>query len=282
VTLADDVGAVLGEGVRLLGSVGGGCINTAARGVTASGTPFFVKTNDRAPAGMFVAEAAGLAALRDAGGCRVPAVLGVREDLLVLEWIDSGSAGAGYSEALGRGLATQHRVTRALCGFDSDNYIGSTPQPNPDERDWVVFFRDHRLGFQHDLLRERGRSSRALDAALDGLRRRLDDLLRLPSERPALLHGDLWGGNAMPGPNGEPVIYDPATYFGCREADLAMTQLFGGFGQRFFAAYEEAFPLAPGYDERRDIYNVYHILNHANLFGGGYSAQATAMAQRYL
>ncbi len=266
------------------GSVGGGCINSAARGVAGDGRPFFVKTNQAAPPGMFSAEAAGLRALSAAdGGCRVPAVLGVSDELgvLVLEWIESGSGGLGYAEALGRGLAAQHRVTREVCGFDAgDNYIGSTRQPNSDEVDWVVFFRDQRLGFQQELLRERGRMSRGLDRALDRVRERMRELLELP-ERPALLHGDLWGGNAMPGPSGEPVIYDPAAYFGCREADLAMTQLFGGFGPRFFGAYAEAFPLLDGYAERRDVYNLYHILNHANLFGGGYAAQAEAMARRF-
>lgn len=277
---------LLGEPVSMAGSVGGGCINQAARGtVRRTGREIFVKWHPSPPAGMFAAEAAGLRALASAdGGCRVPRVYGVSDadGLLVLEWIDSGRGGAAFQESLGRGLAAIHRVSRERYGFDGgDNYIGSTPQPNPDEADWITFFREHRLRFQVDLLHERGRLSAGLGSAMDRLYPRLEGLLGLPSERPALLHGDLWTGNAMAGPGGEAVIYDPAAYYGCREADLAMAELFGSFGPGFRAAYQEAFPLEPGYSERRDLYNLYHLLNHANLFGGGYASQAERIARQH-
>jgi protein-ribulosamine 3-kinase len=261
--------------------VTGGDINDAYRVETRDRT-LFVKTSDRYPKGMYSAEAAGLAALGDApGGCRVPAVVAVSESppILALEWIEPGAGSRSYSEALGRAFAAQHRVQRDTFGFDGDNFIGRTPQINPDESDWVTFFRDHRIGFQQELLRERGMGS--LDGPLDALRARMDEWLVM-DEPPALLHGDLWGGNAMAGPGGEPVIYDPAVYFGSREADMAMTELFGGFDGAFYAAYEEAYPLHPGYRERRDLYNLYHILNHANLFGSGYLGQAQSIVRRYL
>ena len=282
--LSEIVQSLADEPVTLHGGVSGGSINDAVRGTTASGRPLFIKSNRRSIAGMFAAEAAGLAALRAApGGCRIPEVIGVHESALVLEWIEAGPETAQSQAELGRGLAAQHRVTRPECGFDAgDNFIGSTAQFNPNEADWITFFRDHRLGFQKRLLQDNGRGSDALLLALDRLSERLDDLLRVDDEAHALLHGDLWGGNKMTDSAGAPVLIDPAVYFGCREADVAMTQLFGGFSPRFYSAYNEAFPPAPGYSERRDIYNLYHVLNHANLFGGGYAAQALSIAQRYV
>ena len=269
---------LLGERAEVRGSVGGGCINEAAHGVTASGRRFFVKTHRAPPANMFVAEAAGLEALRR-GGCRVPEVLAVADDALVLEYIQAGPAGDGFAEKLGRGLALQHRVTRDCYGFEMDNYCGATPQPNPDMANGIGFFREARLMFQLRLLREKGRCSAGLERAVEGACARLEDWVVV--EPPALLHGDLWGGNAMASADGEAVIYDPAAHFGFREADLAMTQLFGGFGPRFFAAYDEVYPIAAGYEDRRDLYNLYHVLNHSNLFGGAYARQAEMIARRY-
>lgn len=282
------ISEALGEPIAIVSRVSGGDINQAARAATRGGGSIFVKWNPRQPRGMFAEEARGLRALREADGCRVPEVLAVGDGaaggpaFLALEWIESGSPAQAHAEALGRGLARQHRATAARFGFHADNFIGSTPQPNAWEEDLVTFFRDRRLGFQHELLRTRGRSSPALDRRLDALRARLHEWLTLPSERPALLHGDLWGGNVMTGPVGEPVLIDPAAHYGCREADLAMTELFGGFPRGFLQAYEEAAPLEPGYEERRDLYNLYHVLNHANLFGGGYAGSAERMCRRYV
>jgi protein-ribulosamine 3-kinase len=271
---------LLGEPVERVERVSGGDIAQSRRVVTTSGRVLFVKLGEGLPAGMLHAEAAGLSAL-SAGGCRVPEVVAVDDSGLALEWIERGEATRSYWEALGRGLAAQHRITRATAGFDAgDNFIGHTPQPNPDEPDPSVFFRDHRIGHMQRLLRESGRLDAADDAAIDRLRDQIGHALALPDEPPALLHGDLWGGNTMPGPRGEPVLYDPAAHFGCREADLAMTQLFGGFAPAFYAAYEEAAVLCPGYAERVPLYNLYHLLNHAVLFGGGYLAQSMSIVRR--
>lgn len=285
-SLDESIEQLLGESVTFQGTVGGGCINSATRGVLANGQQIFVKSNTQSPPGMFTAEAAGLTALGQApGGCRIPRVLGVSESpaVLILEWIESGAETTQSQSAMGRGLAAQHRVTRPMCGFDAgDNYIGSTPQPNPDESDWLTFYRDHRIVFQQKLLRQKGGCSAALERAIDRFCDRIADFMTVDDEQHALLHGDLWGGNKMTDSQGRPVLIDPATYFGCREADLAMTQLFGSFGSRFYDAYNDAFPLQPGYLERRDLYNLYHLLNHANLFGGGYASQALNTLDRYL
>ena len=212
----------------------------------------------------------------------MPQVVAVAAEGLALEWVERTAPSPSYWSALGRGLAAQHRLSRPACGFDAgDNFIGRTPQPNPDEPSLAVFFRDHRLGAMQRLLRRSGQLTTAQDAALDRLRDRIEALLDVPGERPALLHGDLWGGNAMSGPAGEPVLYDPAAHYGCREADLAMTELFGGFSPTFYGAYSEAFALEDGFRDRVPLYNLYHLLNHALLFGGGYLGQAMSIVSRF-
>ncbi len=273
--------AWLGEEVTRTEPVHGGDIAQSLRVVTHTGHILFVKQASGLPPGMLCAEAEGLRALSQ-GGCRVPRVVAVKEEGLALEWIQRGESTASYWEALGRGLAKQHRVSRHACGFDAgDNFIGRTPQPNPDEPRLEVFFRDHRIGVMQRLLRQSGQLTGGDDVTLDRFREQLDSLLDLPDEHPALLHGDLWGGNAMPGPDGEPVVFDPAAHYGCREADVAMTELFGGFSPAFYGAYNEAFPLASGFRDRVPIYNVYHLLNHALLFGGGYLGQAMSIVRRF-
>jgi protein-ribulosamine 3-kinase len=282
--MLEQLEGLVGESLRLDGAVHGGDINQAFGATTTSGRRFFIKANAHSPRGMFTAEAEGLRALGAvAGGCAVPEVVAVSEEpaLLVLSWIERGRATQAYWEALGRGLAAQHRATRDTFGFEGDNFIGHTPQPNPSESDWIPFYRDHRIVFQQRVLREKGRCSSSLDRLLDTFCDRMDEWLQT-DEPPALLHGDLWGGNAMADASGAAVIYDPAAYYGCREADVAMTELFGGFDSAFYAAYNEVYPLQPGYPERRDLYNLYHVLNHANLFGGGYASQAEGILRRFL
>ena len=173
-----------------------------------------------------------------------------------------------------------HRTTRAEFGWVRDNTIGATPQPNTPDPDWVRFWARQRLGFQLALAARNGHGG-ALQRLGETLLGRLPDLLD-HAPAPSLLHGDLWGGNLGYMRDGEPVIYDPAVYYGDREADLAMTELFGGFGGDFYAAYREAWPLDPGYASRRDLYNLYHVLNHLNLFGGGYLGQALNLLGRLL
>lgn len=274
------VSELVGETCRVVGQGERAALSQNVRVQTASGRDLFVKRVQRGEDGMSEAEARGLKALRESKACRVPDVVAVAPGWLVLEWIESAPRTPLFGEQLGRGLAVLHKVTASRFGFDSANFCGLTPQTNEWSHDWVDFFRIRRLGFQRQLLERSGCISQTLRQALLKVERRLESWLE-PNSTPSLVHGDLWGGNCIADESGRPVLIDPAVYFGCREVDLAMTELFGGFSQAFYGAYREAWPLAPGYEDRRDLYNLYHILNHANLFGGGYLQQAEAMARRY-
>lgn len=265
-------------------NLGGGCINSAYS-LSDGETTWFIKENRAERLSMFEAEAAGLAEMAATGTIRVPEPLctGTADGraYIVLEHLElGGRAGPGSAAEAGRRLAALHRHTRERFGWDRDNTIGSTPQPNAWNGDWVAFWRDRRLGFQLHLAADnghRGRLQREGERLLDAFPALIDH-----APVPSLLHGDLWGGNLSYTPDGEPVIYDPAVYYGDREADLAMTELFGGFGARFHSAYREAWPLDAGYAVRRTLYNLYHVLNHLNLFGTGYLGQAESMIGRLL
>ncbi len=265
--------------VRGAAAVSGGSINQAFRVEGAAGT-FFVKHDPQAPAGIFAAEARGLAALAGAGsGLVVPRVLAPADDWLALEWLEPAPRGADHDERLGRGLAALHRSTGGW-GWDEDNFIGRLPQANGAAHDWPTFWWERRLGPQLELARRLGRAP----GDPHGWERLRDALPRLLApardDGPSLLHGDLWSGNAMSTARG-PALVDPAVFRGHREADLAMTELFGGFGTRFYAAYEEAWPLHPGYrEERRGVYQLYYLLVHVNLFGGGYVGQTAEVLRR--
>jgi fructosamine-3-kinase len=247
--------------------------------------PVFVKVAPLSRESALDAEAEALRELAAANAVRVPGVLGfgVAGDraFLALEWIECGSARAGSEAQFGEQLARLHRVTAARFGWHRDNSIGATPQCNDWTAQWPEFFARQRLGFQLDLAERSGHGGRWLEQGrvLCG---RLDAFFAGYAPQPSLLHGDLWGGNWAADAAGAPVIFDPATYYGDREADLAMTHLFGGFGREFYAAYEAEWPLDPGASARRDLYNLYHVLNHLNLFGGGYRAQAERMIERLL
>ncbi len=280
-----------GDAARVTGSrpVGGGCIHRAEVVELADGRRYFVKSNADPPPRIFEREAEGLAALAATGALRVPRPLGTGDStlaFLVMEAIEPGRRGAGFSADFGRRFARLHRANRdsggtERYGFDRDNHIGATPQPNPWNDDWVDFFRRHRLGHQLELARANGVADRRLERLGERLLERLDELIGEPEEPPCLLHGDLWSGNYMVGEAGEPVLIDPAAYYGRREADLAMTMLFGGFDARFYAAYEEVWPLAPGSEDRLEIYKLYHLLNHLNLFGSGYLDGCVAIMRRF-
>jgi fructosamine-3-kinase len=264
--------------------VGGGSINACVQWPAAEGA-LFVKLADVGRRDMFEAEAAGLHALAAAQAVRVPAVLGCGiagdKAFLALEWIEFGPARSGTEARLGEALARLHRATAGRFGWHRDNTIGATPQRNAWTADWVEFFARHRLGFQLELAGQSGHGGRWLERG-HMLCERLDAFFAGYTPQPSLLHGDLWGGNWAVDASGAPVIFDPATYYGDRETDLAMTHLFGGFGSEFYAAYESAWPLDRGAGARRDLYNLYHVLNHLNLFGGGYRAQAERMIERLL
>ena len=263
-------------------SLGGGCINRAQR-LECDGVPYFVKLNQAARLPMFEAEAEGLEALAATRSLRVPRPVSTGQAgdsaWLVLEFLELG--GRGSLAALGEGLAALHRAPQARFGWARDNTIGSTPQPNAESDDWIDFWRERRLGFQLELAARNGYGGRLQDLGTQ-LLERFPVLFEDHHPVPSLLHGDLWSGNYGFTRGGEPVIFDPAPYYGDREADLAMTELFGGFGPEFHAAYQRAWPLDTGYEQRKTLYNLYHILNHANLFGGGYARQAEGMMERLL
>jgi len=274
--LLERVGRVLGASIVGHSRMAGGDINQAACLETDQGR-VFLKFHRAAPAGMFVAEAEGLVALAAAGGPRVPEVLGVGEDFLALEWLEPAR---GQGRDLGLALARLHRAGPGPHGFAGDNWVGTLEQHNSPRESWVDFWREARLGAQRDLAARSG-------ALRGGSLRRLDHLLErldrwLPAEPPlALLHGDLWGGNWMP-TTGGPAIYDPAAYRGDREVDLAMMALFGGFPRETWASYQEALPLEDGATERRGLYQLYPLLVHVNLFGGGYGGQVDGVVRRYV
>lgn len=272
-TLADFIGPV-----DRLSPVGGGSINAAYRAEMADGSVLFVKHHSRPPAGFFAAEAAGLEAIAATGTIRVPAVVLVRDHLLVLEWLE-GAPGADYSARFGEQLAALHEHTRSTFGFDQDNYCGLTPQPNPAMEDGFAFFAEARLLHQGRLARNAGLLDRGEVRRLEQIAGQLDRWI--PAQPASLIHGDLWTGNAHCGPDGEPVLVDPAAHYGWAEAELAMTTLFGALPASFYEAYEGNRPVARDWRERVPLYNLYHELNHLNLFGGMYYHAVTSTLRRY-
>jgi protein-ribulosamine 3-kinase len=284
--------------------VGGGSINEAYHLDGTDGARYFLKLNDARHYPMFVAEAAGLEVIAATNTIRVPRAIthgnAGDQSYLVLEHLELGSR--GDAKRLGNQLAALHRFTSDRAdvnslatvevnsshgrnatgfGFSADNFIGTTPQPNAWTDNWIDFWREQRLGFQLKLSAQNGYGGQ-----LQRLGEKLMDALPAffgnYTPQPSLLHGDLWSGNHAFLADGTPTIFDPAVYFGDRECDLAMTELFGGYSSDFYAAYSAAYPLDPGYATRRELYNLYHILNHANLFGGGYARQAEQMIKRLI
>jgi len=258
--------------------VGGGDISAAWR-VKANDHSVFLKTGSTDSYDMFLAEAEGLRELAKAGAIRVPKVLGcvqsTSETLLALEWIDFDLPGSDTERMLGQQLARQHRFCNDRFGWHRDNTIGSTPQRNLWNDDWVEFLKEDRLGFQLALAAENGFTGE-LQQEGDRLRSNLGQFFGGYWPEASLLHGDLWGGN-WASSGGDPVIFDPAVYYGDRESDIAMTKLFGGFSAEFYRAYEDAWPLASGSEQRIKLYQLYHVLNHLNLFGQTYLARALSI-----
>lgn len=266
--------------------VSGGCINDAKILHMDSGRQFFIKTNYNNLPKMFFNEANGLRELVKADAIRVPKVIYVEEDFILLEAIKSSSKPKNSFENFGRRFAQLHKYSEKYFGFYENNYIGSTPQFNiPDESEknvWTNFYFNKRLKIQFDLAEKKGYSGIELSKAFSKLEGKIDDILKSDYEKPSLLHGDLWSGNYIIDENGNACLIDPAVYYGNREADLAMTKLFGGFDDNFYSAYGEEFPLQNGYDYRENIYKLYHLLNHLNLFGSGYYQQAVSLIKYYL
>jgi fructosamine-3-kinase len=284
--LRDALSARLDAPVTASEPVYGGDINQAAR-IEAGDTAYFVKWRADAPPAMFPAEAWGLRLLRAPDALRVPEVIaqgdadGACPAYLMLEWIEIGGGRDGAMEALGEGLARLHRVEADEHGLDHDNFIGRLPQPNAPMMHWGAFYRDRRIGAQVEIARRLGRLPARRADLLARLMARLPDLLDDEISPPSLLHGDLWGGNYLIDAGGAPVLIDPAVYYGHREMDLAMTELFGGFSTRFYDAYHAVYPIDPGYGDRRALYQLYYILVHLNLFGEGYGGRVDSIAARY-
>jgi len=278
---------LLGAPVEQEQPVYGGDINQSARFVC-GWRPYFVKWNASAPPAMFPAEAHGLQLLAEARAVRVPQVIAQGDAdadcpaFLLLEWIESGGryGSPQAMEAFGASLAALHRRTADQHGLDRDNFIGRLPQVNTRSPRWSIFYRDQRIGCQMELARRGGRLPKHREAALTRLMDRLPDLLDDMMIPPSLLHGDLWGGNYLIDSQNCAVLIDPAVCYGHREMDLAMSELFGGFSPSFYNAYFDAFP-APGYDERRALYQLYYILAHLNLFGEPYGSRVDAIARHY-
>ncbi len=273
-----------GETITSRRMVGGGSIADAQKIRLKSGREFFLKTGaqDRR---MFPKEANGLRELRKSGAIRVPEALLVTDELLLLEFIPAARPGGGFFERFGRQFAQLHRLSADSFGFYEDNFIGSTVQLNIPlagaASDWVKFYWENRLAFQFRLAEKNGFADDEMRKLFQKLENKIDGILLGSEEPPALLHGDLWSGNFLADSQNQPVIIDPAVYYGHREADLAMTKLFGGFDAGFYAAYRECFPLPAGYDYRENIYKLYHVLNHLNLFGRSYYDQAIHLMKFY-
>ena len=271
--------------VQSSASTSGGCINQTSVLRLTNDERVFLKYNSHPPADFFAVEAKGLRLLAQAAkGPRIPKPLALQDcakpTFLILEYIEESSPGQDFSVRFARSLAELHQTSHDSFGLDHDNYIGSTVQKNAQETNGIDFFRDQRLRPQQELARKTLPPS--TDKNLSKLYDRLENYLDISGEKPALLHGDLWSGNYFPDKDQVPCIFDPAVYFGLREADLAMTELFGRLPQKFYDAYHEAFPLNPGYEERKDLYNLYHLLNHLNLFGGSYLASVEQVVRRYV
>ncbi|NJL90435.1 MAG: fructosamine kinase family protein [Coleofasciculaceae cyanobacterium SM2_1_6] len=307
--ISQHLGATIQQQLTILGqkSVAGGCINQNYTLQTNLGN-YFVKLNQASLIEMFVAEAKGLLQMQATGTIKVPRPIcyGTVNDraYLVLEYLDLSKNSSQDWSLMGEKLAAMHRFPVANLRLDQhldqyldqqlnqrldqqldqgfgwvmNNTIGSTPQINPWTKNWAKFFAEERISYQMQLAQRRGGQFPAISKVVEAVYQSLIN----HQPQPSLVHGDLWGGNAAITKDGEPVIFDPATYVGDREVDLAMTKLFGGFPKEFYQGYHQAFPLPPGYAQRENIYNLYHILNHFNLFGGGYAHQAKEMINEIL
>jgi fructosamine-3-kinase len=261
--------------------VSGGCINQGYA-VSDGKRTYFVKLNEATKVEMFAAEALGLQEMVQTNTIHVPNPIcwgiAANSAYIVLEWLSLGAATTNSWQKMGQNLAAMHRHTSSKgFGWGQNNRIGSTLQINNWTEEWADFYAQHRLGYQFQLAKRRGGHFPQAEQLLATIPQLLAHQVT-----PSLVHGDLWGGNAAFTEGGEPVVFDPAIYYGDREVDIAMTELFGGFPAAFYRAYNEAFPLESGYEQRKPLYNLYHILNHFNLFGGSYASQANQSISQIL
>jgi fructosamine-3-kinase len=282
--IAQSVETLTGARILAFTFTGGGCINSGGK-LTTSGGTYFLKWNDAGKfPGMFQAESIGLSLLRKTNSMTVPYPVHDGHagsfQFLLLEFIHEGKKKGDYWAKFGSRLAALHKQSALAFGLDHNNYIGSLSQRNDQSASWIEFFVNCRLKAQVELARAHDKIDADLQNKFERLFERLPSLLTL--EPPSLLHGDLWGGNLLVDAEGNPCLIDPAVYYGHREADLAMTQLFGGFDPEFLECYHAEFPLTPGYRERFEIYNLYSLLVHLNLFGIGYRSGVVSIIDRFV
>ena len=275
----------LNADIQSVQRVSGGSINRAAKAELSNGKKCFLKWNSSANPEMFLKEKKGLQQLQHADtDLRVPTVLATGQTrggtgFLVQEFINEGQPKATSNEQFGQSLAQLHQHQGARFGLTYDNYIGKLPQYNDQHDSWTDFFIEQRMQPQLRMAMDSGKLNETTANHFEAMYKQLGNIF--PDEPPALLHGDLWGGNYFFDKNGKATIYDPAIYYGCREIELAFTYLFGGFSQDFYRAYKNIWPLEPNFSQRKDIYNLYPLLVHTNLFGGSYARQVESIVNRF-
>ncbi|MFO7869723.1 MAG: fructosamine kinase family protein [Bacteroidales bacterium] len=261
-------------------TVGGGCIADTYK-ISTTNQSLFIKCGNL-PSDMLIKEGHGLQELALAKSIHIPKVIDVTEDFLLLEYIEQGIRDTHFFAEFGASLANMHTYTSETCGFYEDNYLGYSYQKNTLSTNWVDFYVNNRLFFQIELMKQKNLECSELERLLHSAEKNIRNVLSTGDSTFSLLHGDLWGGNYMITHNGKPCLIDPAVYYGNREADLAMTKLFGGFTAEFYEAYMKTYPLPAGYKKREPLYTLYHIMNHYTLFGGGYYSHALSIIQKYL
>lgn len=285
-TIKNKIESVIADKIISQKPVSGGCINNAEIITTQSGKTYFLKTNSNSPKDMFLKEANGLVEIAKANVIRVPKVIFAADDFLILENIVPKTKNKMFWENFGRDFGKLHKFTSKSFGFYEDNYIGSTQQLNipttTEATNWIEFYFNKRLLYQYRLAETKGYADKELHKAFSLMESRINIILNDCDAKPSLLHGDLWSGNFITDDSGNACVIDPAVYYGHREADLAMTKLFGGFDPRFYSAYIEENPLNDGYIYRENLYKLYHVLNHLNLFGSGYYNQAVDLINFYI
>ena len=281
--IKNKIESVIQSKILKVNSLSGGCISNAYEIIFDSNESLFLKINSSL-VDMFRKEANGLTELKKANEVRVPDVKLVEKEFILLEMIKSNSKKKSFWEDFGKSFARMHRFSSDKFGFYEDNYIGSNPQKNinNDKLNWTDFYFKNRILFQYKLAEKNGYATNELKSGINFIESAITKILSGSEEPPSLLHGDLWSGNFMIDDNGDACIIDPAVYYGHREADLAMTKLFGGFNLEFYNSYYEEWNLKEGYEYRENIYKLYHVLNHLNLFGMGYYSQAINLIRSYM
>ncbi len=279
--ISDKLKSILKEEITSVNSIGGGCIANSQKVETESGRLYFVKQYNKPK--MHKAEANGLKELSKPNVIRVPEITYWDDSFLIIEFIREGKSKKDFFEIFGTQFAKLHKFTSDKFGFIEDNFCGNTIQKNtPTNDDWIDFYFTNRLLFQYKLAEKNNYVTEELRTNFLLLEKGIKQILAADYEKPSLLHGDLWGGNYLIDEYGNPCLIDPAVYYGNREADLAMTKLFGGFNSDFYKAYQEEFPLQNGWQYRENIYKLYHIFNHLNLFGMTYYNQVLFLIKSYL